>query len=97
MNSYYLTSTFLLFTFTHTHNSWNGVSLQSYVDAAVSIALPFVDAYYHRVIQHQGFLNIGQVITLSFLNGYVTFRCYQKTLATVGQTNIMSNESVERE
>ena len=73
------------------------MSLQSYVDAAISIALPFVDAYYHRVIQRQGFLSTGQIITLSFLNGYVTFRCYQKSLATVAQTNTMSNESVERE
>ena len=72
------------------------MSLQSYVDAAISIALPFVDAYYHRVIQRQGFLNIGQVITLSLLNGYVTFRYYQKALAS-DESHTESKETIERE
>ena len=72
------------------------MSLQSYIDAAVSIALPFVDAYYHRIIQRQGFLSTGQVITLSLLNGYVTFRCYQKALAS-DESHTESKESVERE
>ena len=72
------------------------MSLQSYVDAAISIALPFVDTYYHRVIQRQGFLSTGQIITLSFLNGYVTFRYYQKSLAS-DESHTESKESVERE
>ena len=74
------------------------MSLQSYVDAAISITLPFVDAYYHRVIQRQGFLNIGQVITLSLLNGYITLRYYQKALASDGdESHTESKESIERE
>ena len=72
------------------------MSLQSYVDAAVSIALPFVDTYYHRIIQRQGFLSTGQVITLSLLNIYITFRYYQKTLAS-DESHAESKESIERE
>ena len=72
------------------------MSLQSYVDAAIGISLPFVDAYYHRVVQRQGFLSAGQIITLSFLNGYVTFRYYQKALAS-DESHTESKESIERE
>jgi len=72
------------------------VGLQSYVDAAVSIALPFVDTYYHLIIQRQGFLSTGQVITLSLLNIYITFRYYQKALAS-DESHTESKESVERE
>jgi len=68
---------------------WNGASLQSYFDAAISIVLPFVDWHYTL----QSSLSTGQVVTLSLLNGYITFRFYQKTLATVAQQAL--KESVE--
>jgi hypothetical protein len=75
---------------THTPHSWNGVSLQSYFDAAISIILPFADWHYKL----QSSLSTGQVVTLSLLNGYITFRFYQKTLAQVAQQAL--KESVER-
>ena len=62
---------------------WNGVSLQSYVDAAISIILPFADWSYISTFNNVGSLSTGQIITLALLNGYVTFRFYQKTLAPV--------------
>eukprot|EP00984_Skeletonema_dohrnii_P017190 scaffold7773_cov88-Skeletonema_dohrnii-CCMP3373.AAC.1 len=68
---------------------WNGASLQSYFDAAISIILPFADWHYTL----QSSLSTGQVVTLSLLNGYITFRFYQKTLATVAQQAL--KESVE--
>jgi len=68
---------------------WKGASLQSYFDAAISIILPFADWYYKL----QSSLSTGQAITLSLLNGYITFRIYQKTLATVSQHTL--KESVE--
>ena len=48
---------------------WNGVTLQSYVDGMLSVALPFLDWYYHSI----GLLSTGQVITLSIVNGYIKF------------------------
>jgi len=66
---------------------WNGVTLQSYVDGMLSVALPFLDWYYHSI----GSLSTGQVITLSIVNGYITFRSYQKTLETVGQHTTEEN------
>ena len=66
---------------------WNGVTLQSYVDGMLSVALPFLDWYYHSI----GLLSTGQVITLSIVNGYITFRSYQKTLETVGQHTTEEN------
>jgi len=77
--------------FSHIGYSWKGASLQSYFDAAISIILPFADWYYKL----QSSLSTGQAITLSLLNGYITFRIYQKTLATVSQHTL--KESVERE
>ena len=62
---------------------WNGVSLQSYVDAAISVILPFADWSYISTFNKIGSLSTGQIITLALLNGYVTFRFYQKTLAPV--------------
>mmetsp|Transcript_4070 Transcript_4070/g.6203 ORF Transcript_4070/g.6203 Transcript_4070/m.6203 type:complete len:374 (-) Transcript_4070:152-1273(-) len=70
---------------------WNGASLQSYVDAAISIILPFANWYYK--VQSSLSLSTGQVIMLSLLTGYITFRLYQKTLATVAQHTL--KESVE--
>ena len=66
---------------------WNGVTLQSYVDGMLSVALPFLDWYYHSIES----LSTGQVITLSIVNGYITFRFYQKTLETVGQHTTAEN------
>ena len=66
---------------------WNGVTLQSYVDGMLSVALPFLDWYYHSI----GLLSTGQVIILSIVNGYITFRYYQKTLETVGQHTTKEN------
>ncbi len=80
----------MLDTHTTQPHSWNGASLQSYFDAAISIILPFADWHYTL----QSSLSTGQVVTLSLLNGYITFRFYQKTLATVAQQAL--KESVER-
>ncbi len=79
---------------THIH-SWNGAGLQAYFDAAISIILPFTDWYF----QLQSSLSAGQIITSSLLNGYLTLRFYQKTLATVSvaQQTVTLKESVERE
>jgi len=66
---------------------WNGVTLQSYVDGMLSVALPFLDWYYHGI----EYLSTGQVITLSIVNGYITFRFYQKTLETVGHHTTKDN------
>eukprot|EP00985_Skeletonema_marinoi_P000622 scaffold224_cov108-Skeletonema_marinoi.AAC.20 len=79
----------MLDTHTTQPHSWNGASLQSYFDAAISIVLPFADWHYTL----QSSLSTGQVVTLSLLNGYITFRFYQKTLATVAQQAL--KESVE--
>ncbi len=77
---------------THPLHRWNGASLQSYFDAAISIILPFADWHYKL----QSSLSTGQVITLSFLNGYIAFRFYQKTLDTVTVAQNTLKESVER-
>lgn len=74
------------------HRSWNGAGLQPYLDAAISIILPFADWHY----KVQNSLSIGQVITLSLLNGYITFRFYQKTLATESEGQHTLKETVER-
>lgn len=67
------------------HFSWNGVSLQSYVDAAISVILPFADWAYISTFNNVGSLSTGQIITRALLNGYVTFRFYQKCLAPVSR------------
>lgn len=72
--------------------SWDGAGLQPYLDAAISIILPFADWYY----KVQSSLSSGQIITLSLLNGYITFRLYQKTLATESEGQHNLKESVER-
>lgn len=88
-------SLFSCVTITHSHHSWNGAGLQSYFDAAISIILPFTDWFFKL----QSSLSAGQIITLSLLNGYLTLRFYQKTLATVAvaQQTVTLKESVERE
>ena len=69
------------------------MSLQSYVDAAISVVLPFADWSYISTFINVGSLSTGQIITLALLNGYVTFRFYQKTLAAMSLHS--SKEEVE--
>lgn len=77
----------------HSLISWKGSGLQSYFDAAISIILPFIDWHFKLQIS----LSTGQIIILSLLNGYITFRFYQKTLATVSHQAVTLKGSVERE
>lgn len=71
---------------------WNVTPLQAHIDVVVSLALVFLDCYYHQLKRN---LSTGQVIILSLFNAYITFRLYQKSLEIVGHHT--SKESVERE
>jgi hypothetical protein len=71
---------------------WNVTPLQAHIDVVVSLALVFLDCYYHQL---KSSLSTGQVIVLSLFNAYITFRLYQKSLEIVGHHT--SKESVERE
>lgn len=76
----------------------NGTTMQSYVDVLVTFICPFADWYFYNQYSLHGFLPTGSIVMLSILNGFITIRAYQKTLAPAGQilTDNDRNEVVEK-
>jgi len=67
---------------------WDSNTMWTFIDLAVSVLNPFFDWFWYKVYESNGSLHQGEVIKYCLVLGYMTLRCWWRTMQTKRNSDV---------